>query len=158
MAGPVKVQILNRYVTAAADVLAQETGAAVTRRALEMEANPYTTDQVTSIVGVSGAFAGSIYLTMSEQTALGVVSIMLGQQATVFDELAQSGISELANVVAGAASVTLSNDGHVTEITPPILVVGSGARLSTSDIQRLVVPIETVAGIIKIHIALRETA
>lgn len=158
MAGPVKVQILNRYVSAAADVLAQETGGPITRRALEMEANPYTTDEVTSIVGVSGAFAGSIYLTMSEKTALGVVSIMLGQETTLFDELAQSGISELANVVAGSASVALSNDGYVTDITPPILVVGSGARLSSTDIQRLVVPIETVAGTIKVHIALREAA
>lgn len=158
MSGLVKVQILNRYVAAAADVLAQETGAPVTRRALLMEANPYTTDEVTSIVGVSGALAGSIYLTMSEKTALGVVSIMLGQPAAVFDELAQSGISELANVVAGSASVAVSNDGYVTDITPPILVVGAGARLSSAEIQRLVVPIDTVAGTIKIHIALREAA
>jgi chemotaxis protein CheX len=158
MAGPVKVQVINRYVSAAADVLAKETGAPVARRALELEANPYTTDEVTSVVGVSGAFAGSVYLSMSERTALGVVSIMLGQETTVFDDLAQSGIAELANVVAGSAGVALSNDGHVTDISPPILVVGAGARMSSVEIQRLVVPIETVAGTIKIHIALREAA
>ncbi len=158
MSGPVKVQILNRYVSAAADVLAKETGSPVTRGPLEMVNASFTTDEVTSIVGVSGALAGSIYLSMSEQTALAFVSIMLGQETTLFDELAQSGISELANVVAGSASVVVSNHGYVTDITPPLLIVGSGARVASVDIQRVVVPIATIAGTIKVHVALRESA
>ncbi len=156
MAGTAKVQVINRYVTSAADVVAHETGAPVTRGTLQMEANPYTSDQVTAIVGVSGAFAGSIYLSMSEQTALAVVSTMLGQEMREFGELAQSGIAELANVVAGAAGVALSSDGHQTDLTPPLLVVGAGAKLSSVTLQRLVVPLETAAGTIRIHVALRE--
>ena len=156
MAGTVKVQVINRYVGAAAAVLAQETGGPVTRGALQMEINPYTSDEVTAIVGVSGAFAGSIYLSMSERTAMTVVSTMLGQETLAFDDLAQSGIAELANVVGGAAGVALSTDGHVTDLTPPLLIVGAGARLSSVMLQRIVVPIETAAGTIKIHVALRE--
>jgi chemotaxis protein CheX len=155
--GPAKVQIINQYVNAAANVLSKELGAPVTRNGLELEANPYTSEEITAVIGVSGSFAGSVYLAMAERTALGIVSIMIGQEMAVFDDLAQSGIAELANVVAGAAGVALSEHGHATDLTPPLLLVGAGARLS-SELQRLVVPLQTIAGTIRLHVALRETA
>ncbi len=157
MGGPAKVQIVNQYVAAATSVLANELRGPVSRNGLELEANPYTSEEITAVIGISGSFAGSLYLSMAERTALGVVSIMIGQEMTVFDDLAQSGIAELANVVAGTAGVALSELGHTTDLTPPLLVVGAGARLS-SELQRLVVPLETVAGPIRLHVALRETA
>ncbi len=158
MGGPAKVQIINQFVAAGANVLSKELGATVTRSGLELEANPYTSEEITVVVGVSGAFAGSIYLSMTERTALSIVSTMLGQEMPIFDDLAQSGIAELANVVAGTAGVSLSEMGHRIDITPPLLVVGSGARLSSMELQRLVVPLDTPSGIVRLHVALREAA
>jgi len=153
-----RVQLVNCYVAAAIDVLAKETARAVTRGGLQLQQNPYTTEDVTAMVGVSGDLAGSLYISMSEATALDLVSAMLGQPTEQFDELAQSGIAELANVVAGAASVALAEAGHTTTITPPLLLVGSGARLSSVEIQRLVVPLTTACGVINVHVALRDAA
>jgi chemotaxis protein CheX len=83
---------------------------------------------------------------------------MLGQLADEFDELAQSGIAELANVIGGAASIALAEAGHATTITPPLLLVGSGGHLSSVEIQRLVVPLVTTCGVINVHVALRDVA
>jgi chemotaxis protein CheX len=156
--GPMRVQLVNCYVGAAADVLATETGGAVTRHGLQLQQDPYTSEDVTAMLGVSGSLAGSFYLSMSEATALSIVSKMLGQPQESFDELAQSGIAELSNVIAGTAGVALSDIGYTTNITPPLLLVGAGARLSSVEIQRLVVPLETACGSVKVHVALREAS
>jgi chemotaxis protein CheX len=99
---------------------------------------------------------GSFYLSMTEETALRIVEGTMGQSCTEFDELAQSGVAELANVVAGAASVGLSELGYRTSITPPLLLLGRGARISAVDIGRLVVPLTTAHGTVTVHVALRE--
>jgi chemotaxis protein CheX len=153
-----RVQLVNCYVGAAADVLATETGGTVSRHGLQLQQDPYTSEDVTAMLGVSGSLAGSFYLSMSEATALAIVSKMLGQPQEAFDELAQSGIAELSNVIAGTAGVALSELGYTTNITPPLLLVGAGARLSSVEIQRLVVPLETTCGSIKVHVALREAS
>ncbi len=151
-----RVQLVNSYVSAAIDVLARETGEPVTKGALSLQANPYTSEEVTAMVGVSGGLAGTLYLSMAESTALGLVSRMLGQPSEVFDEIAQSGIAELANVVGGVAGVALANAGHTTTITPPLLLMGAGARLSLVEIQRIVVPLVTAVGQVCVHVALRD--
>ena len=153
---PMRVQLVNCYVRAAADVIAQETREAVKRGGVKLEKDAYTSEDVTAMVGVNGAMGGSFFLSMSEGTALGLVSSMMGQECEVFDELAQSGIAELANVVAGAASIGLSELGYTTNITPPLLLLGAKAKISAVEIQRLVVPLTTTHGRINVHVALRE--
>jgi chemotaxis protein CheX len=153
---PMRVQLVNCYVRAAADVISKETGKTVKRGGVTLEKDVYTSDEVTAMVGVNGAMGGSFYLSMTEDTALKIVEGMLGQGCDEFDELAQSGIAELANVVAGAASVGLSELGYTTNITPPLLLLGPGAKISAVDIQRLVVPLTTNQGVVTVHVALRE--
>lgn len=153
---PMRVQLVNCYVRAAADVIAKETGSPVKRGGVRLERDAFTSEEVTAIVGVNGAMGGSFYLSMSESTALNLVSSMMGQPMTEFDELAQSGIAELANVVAGAASVGLADLGYTTNITPPLLLLGANAKISSVEIQRLVVPLSTNHGSVHVHVALRE--
>jgi chemotaxis protein CheX len=153
-----RVQVLNCYISAAVDVLAKETSQPVSRGGLTLERNPYATEEVTAMVGISGDLAGSLYLSMTEDTALRLVGHMLGQPAESFDELAQSGIAELANVICGAAGIALGESGHETNITPPLLLLGAGVRLSSVEIQRLVVPLTTACGVINVHVGLRDVA
>jgi CheY-specific phosphatase CheX len=53
-----RVQLVNCYVAAAIDVLSKETGGPLTRAGLQLQQNPYTTEDVTAMVGVSGDLAG----------------------------------------------------------------------------------------------------
>ena len=153
-----KVQIVNRYVSSAMSVIGKETGIPAQRGGLLLEGNPYTTEDVTAVIGVSGSLSGSLYLSMSESTALGMTAAILAQDMTELDDLAQSGIAELANVIAGTAGIELAEEGISTVINPPLVLLGRGARLSTVEIQRLVVPLETTHGEVKLHVALREVA
>jgi chemotaxis protein CheX len=151
-----RVQIVNRYVQAALNVISKETGLPLRRGGLLLEGNPYTTEDVTAVIGISGQLSGSIYLSMSETVALRLISAILGQETTELDDLAQSGIAEMANVIAGSAGIGLAEEGLETVINPPLVLVGRGARVSTVEIQRLVVPLTTEYGEVKLHVALRE--
>jgi chemotaxis protein CheX len=153
-----KVQIVNLFVQAALDVITKETGEQAKRGGLLLEGNPYTTEDVTAVVGISGALTGSLYLSMAEPTALKMISAIIGQETLELDDLGQSGIAEIANVIAGSAGIELAEEGIETLINPPLVLVGRGARLSTVEIQRLVVPLMTAYGDIKLHVALREAA
>ena len=151
-----RVHIVNRYVQAALDVISKETSLPVQRGGLMLEGNPYTTDDVTAVVGISGHLSGSIYLSMAETVALQLISAILGQESSELDDLGQSGIAEMANVIAGSAGIQLAEENIETIINPPLVLVGRGARLSTVEIQRLVVPLATAYGDVKLHVTLRE--
>jgi chemotaxis protein CheX len=151
-----RVQIVNRYVQSALNVIAKETGLPVQRGGLLLEGNPYITEDITAVIGVSGQLSGSLYLSMSNQVALKIISTILGQETKELDELGQSGVAEMANVIAGTAGIVLAEEGIATVISPPLVLVGPGAHLFTVEIQRLVVPLTTAHGEVRLHVAVRE--
>ena len=65
--------------------------------------------------------------------------------------------SELGNVITGRAGVLLERGGITADIAPPMLIVGRGTLVTTLDMQRLVIPLETEFGKIEIQVALRLT-
>ena len=151
----VKVEFLNPFITAAADVLRAEAGTEVKRGALSLQRSAVTTQDVTVLIGIVGDAEGIVMYSMSEPMALAIVSQMIGEQLAEFDELAQSGIAELGNVISGQAATRLSQTGVNVQISVPTLILGRGATISTLDFQRLVVPLETAMGTMEIHLALR---
>jgi chemotaxis protein CheX len=151
----VKVEFVNPFIQAAREVLESELGGEAVRGNLRLQKSAFTTDEITALVGVTGKVSGMVLYSMSVQTALGIVSRMLGQEFDEFDALAQSGIGELGNVITGRAGVLLSDAGYPSNITPPALVVGKGTMVTTLDLNRLVFPLETEVGPIEIQVVLK---
>jgi len=151
----VKVEFVNPFIQAAREVLESELGGEATRGNLRMEKSAYTTDEVTALLGVTGAVAGMVLYSMSEDTARAIVSRMLGQDFAEFDALAQSGIAELGNVITGRAGVLLAEAGYPSNITPPALVIGKGTMVTTLDLNRLIFPLQTVVGTLEIQVVLK---
>lgn len=150
------VKFLNPFIEAAFEVLKAEAGITPQRGSLGLEQNEYKTDDITVILALVGAVEGTVYYGMSNDTAMILVSKMIGENITTFDSLAQSGIAELGNVITGRASVKLSAAGYEATISPPTLLLGKGATISTLDFARIVVPVILDGGRLDIHLALRE--
>lgn len=150
------VKFLNPFIEAAFEVLNAEAGISAQRGALGLEQSEYRTDDITVILALVGAVEGTVYFGMSEETAIALVSKMIGENILTFDSLAQSGIAELGNVITGRASVKLSGAGYEATISPPTLLLGKGATISTLDFARIVVPVAFDKGSMNIHLALRE--
>ncbi len=152
------VHFLNPFIEAAHEVLLAETHFTFTRGDLRLEKEHYLVNEVTVIISLIGEVWGSVFYGMSEKTAMSLSSQMLGDPLTTFEGLAQSGVAELGNVITGRAGVKLARAGYDATISPPTLLRGNGASISTLDFTRLVVPLISDCGSIDIHLALREKA
>lgn len=152
-----RVEFLNPFLTAAVEVLQAEVGGEVKRGKVRLETSMYTTSEISALVGVVGErIRGMVLYSMSRRTALALVSKMMGQRFPTFDDLAQSGIGELGNVITGRAAVLLAESGYASNLAPPVLLVGRGTMLSTLKLQRLVVNVETDFGMIEVQLVLKE--
>jgi chemotaxis protein CheX len=150
------VTFLNPFVEAAYEVLIQETGEKIQRGDLSLENGHYVMDDVTVIIALVGAVEGNVFYSMSESTATHLASKMLGENFSKLDGLAQSGIAELSNVITGRAGMKLAQAGYEVTISPPTLLLGKGATISTLDFPRIIVPLQTLEGDLVIHLAIRE--
>ena len=93
---------------------------------------------------------------MSERTAKAMASAMMGEPVPVFDELAESAIAEMGNIITGQATIRFEECGYECKLSPPTLVSGVGVVISTLDIQRLIIPLEMPVGYLEICVALRQ--
>lgn len=151
------VQFLNPFIEAAFAVLDAEAGVTAKRGQLSLQRSAATASEVTVLISMVGQVKGVVLYGLSEATALQIVSKILGQSFAEFDDLAQSGISEIGNVITGQAGQRLAEAGFESNISPPTMIVGKGTLISTLDFERLQVPLETELGTIQIHLALRES-
>jgi chemotaxis protein CheX len=150
-----KVEFVNPFIQAATEVLESELGTEARRGNLRLQKSAFTTDEITALVGVTGTVSGMVLYSMSQATALSIVSRLMGQRFEEFDALAQSGIGELGNVITGRAGVLLSEAGYPSNITPPALVVGKGTMVTTLDLNRLVFPLELEDGGLEVQVVLK---
>ncbi|NOZ28598.1 MAG: chemotaxis protein CheX [Chloroflexi bacterium] len=150
------VKFINPFVIAAGEVLRSEVQADVRRGEVKVSNSAHTQNEVTALFTLVGQVEGVVMYGMSKEMALAFVSKMLGQPVEELDELAQSGIAELGNVITGHASTLLASQGYHTDISVPTLIIGAGAQISTLDFQRLVVPLVTQYGTLEVQLALRE--
>lgn len=151
------VKFLNPFLEAALMVLKSELDVDAERGELALERSAATADDVSVLISVVGEVSGMVLYSLSTQTAIAIVSKILDQPFDSFDELAQSGIGELGNVITGQAGQRVAKLGFDVNISPPTLIFGKGTLISTLDFDRLVVPLGTELGTINIHLALRET-
>jgi chemotaxis protein CheX len=150
-----RAEFINPFLQAASEVLESELGSTPARGTVGLQRSAYTSDDVTAVVAVTGEIAGMVMFAMTQETARAMVSRMMGQEFPEFDALAQSGIAEIGNVITGRAAVLLSEAGLASDLAPPMLLVGRGTMISTRDVQRLVIPLETDLGKIEIQVALK---
>ena len=151
------VKFMNPFIDAANEVLLAEAEVQAERGALTLHKSAFTSTEITVMISLVGQVQGVVLYGLSIATGLALVSKMMGQEFTEFDNLAQSGIAELGNVITGRATIKLSQAGYASNISPPTLVQGESVKISTLDFSRIVVPLVSEIGEIIVHLALRET-
>jgi chemotaxis protein CheX len=150
------VNFMNPFLQAAIQVIQRETGIQATRGDLALGKSSYTGQDITTLLNIIGDIRGVVLYGMDMSMALQLIGAMLGNPHEEFDDLAQSGIAELGNVITGSATTLLAQAGYTCNISTPTIIVGRGTMISTLDFQRLVVPLHTDFGDMEINLALRE--
>ncbi len=110
----------------------------------------------TSIIklGLKGNLTGEVILNIMHPTALQIVSKMIMMPVDTIDEMGQSAMSELGNMIAGNAATVFANNNIIIDITPPNYYLGSGFQ---SDAKELFsVPFTCEAGDLSIDVFISE--
>tara|TARA_A100000171_G_scaffold52220_1_gene69586 strand:- start:3985 stop:4479 length:495 start_codon:yes stop_codon:yes gene_type:complete len=120
-----------------------------------IKTNNTATNDVSGIIGVSGEMAGTIVLSMPNDTAISIVSLFTGMQFEANSEDFVDAVGELVNMISGNAKAEFQRKS--VSISCPTVVIGDNHRVSTpSGTACVVIPCNTDCGEIVLEVAIRE--
>ena len=151
-----RLELVAPFVEAAGLVILQECREVAAKGHVHRVRSPQTSRDVSVLIAITGGVAGLVIYSMSEETAMGFASRMIGEPVAVFDPMAQSAIAELANMITGQAGIGLERNGFPSDMSPPVLLVGKGNTIATFNLTRLVVPLIVSFGEFTIDVAIKE--
>lgn len=109
---------------------------------------------VSVIVGFTKQIRGNVVYNMSEDTAKYIAStMMMGMPVENFDEMAQSAISEMSNMLTVNAATNLTAMGLEVDISTPSLSVGEKFQIKISGEQYLTVEMDLGGHPVELDIA-----
>lgn len=133
---------INPFLQSATLVLEQICAVSPERGNLSMKFLEFKHDHVWLQIGIQGQMNGNVLFGFPESVALRIVSGMMGGfNVTEFDEMSQSALSELGNMISGNASSILYNEGIVVDITPPAYINPQEESEQFRDQHAIVVPL-----------------
>ena len=151
-----RVEYINPFVEAAFNVLREVLQSDVQRGELYLKAASQPILGVATIVGLAGDVEGRVLFDMDQSTALAIASTMNGEQLPSLDELGKATITELANMITAQAVTKLFDLGFKFDLTPPAIFTGDNLQGTDTEVEALIVPIDTGMGKIEINVAVRE--
>jgi len=111
---------------------------------------------VTVLVGFTKEIRGSVAYNMTDDTAKFIAStMMMGMPVADFDEMAQSAISELSNMLTANAATNLTAMGLEVDISTPSLSIGDNFMVKISSEQYLSIEMEIDGHAFEIDIAVQ---
>jgi len=139
------------------EVLEQFGVTEIEKDELKLKQNMHSETEVNINVGLVDDLQGNVSYGMSKKTACQIVSAMLGgNEVNELDEMATSGLSELANMAAGSATVNLSSLGLAGDISPPTIILGQNLYVVISQVQTVTLNMRTSLGTIQIDVGLEQ--
>jgi len=146
-------KLVNPFIAAMVSVLPMLGLTDIKRGNVAVKDKLTTTKDVTVLIGLSQDIRGNVAYGLSDECARNIASTMMGgMPVPEFDEMAQSAISELVNMVTANAATNLERLGKSVNISPPTLVTGENITVRISQVQTLVIEIFTTAGTIELNV------
>ncbi|MCM3785895.1 chemotaxis protein CheX [Neobacillus mesonae] len=141
-----KAEVINPFLESARLVFEQLIQISPSAGKLGIKQVEFLEDHIWILIGMSGQLNGKIVFGIQEEVALRIVSAMMGGFViSEMDEMGQSAISELGNMISGNASTILFNQGIAVDITPPQVTKSSHPAMDAVK-QALSIPL-TMDGI-----------
>ncbi|MBQ1856086.1 MAG: chemotaxis protein CheX [Anaerovibrio sp.] len=151
------VKLVNPFIDAFTTVLPQMGFPTPQRTGMTVNQQNAVSQGVAVIVGFTKEIRGNVVYNMSEETAKFIAStMMMGMPVESFDEMAQSAISEMSNMLTANAATNLTALGLEVDISTPSLTVGSDFQIKISNEQYLCVIMDVSGHQVEIDIAVKQ--
>jgi chemotaxis protein CheX len=120
-----------------------------------LKQEPYPSNDISAVIGLSGDTQGSIALSFPKIVALKVVSAMLGTEIKIIGPELTDGIGEVVNIIAGNAKADLT--AYKLSISLPNIIVGKDHMVvSPSGSPTIIVPFTCPLGAFTMEVSLKE--
>ena len=150
-------KLVNPFVDAFTAVMPQIGFAEPKRTKMGVKAQNAVSLGVSVIVGFIKQIRGNIVYNMSEDTAKFIAStMMMGMPIENFDDMAQSAISEMSNMLTATAATNLAGMGLEVDISTPSLSIGQNFQVKISDTNYLTVEMDLAGHLVELDIAVEQ--
>ena len=149
-------KLVNPFIESFVAVLPQMGFQEPKRTKMYVKQNIATSLGVTVIVGFTKEIRGNVVYNMSDETARYIAStMMMGMPVEKFDDMAQSAISEMSNMLTANAATNLAAMGMEVDISTPSLSIGADFQIKISNDSYLVVEMDLGGHIMELDIAVQ---
>lgn len=125
------VKLLNPFIEAVNSVLPQLGFQSIETKAVTQKTGKLSFNGVVLTLGIVGDKKGNVVYSIDLEGAKNIASIMMmGMPVEEFDDMAQSALSELSNMLTANATINFSNKGITVDISVPTLMHGEKIELS----------------------------
>lgn len=152
-------EYINLFIEAVEGVFKEVAQKDISIGAKSIKEQNVTGKNVAVLIGITGEIRGSITINMDEAYAMGVASqMMFGMPVEAFDDMAQSAIREMGNMLMGRVAALIEQKGKIIDITPPTLLMGKGLAISNQFSPTLVLSFNEggQANVLDLDIAIKE--
>ncbi|HEY5561356.1 MAG TPA: chemotaxis protein CheX [Clostridiaceae bacterium] len=149
------INTVNPFIQAVGDIFIQFGIGGTSVVSMEQKDKMYVETDITAIIGITGDVRGNVSYSMSEETAIKIISIMMmGMPVNCVDEMGLSALGEMTNMVTGHAAMLLGKGNVKIDITPPSIVYGKDMHFSTHTNEITMVKLSTDVGEIEVDLGL----
>lgn len=146
---------INPVIDAFREILPQLGFTDIQRKSLNIGTNAVESLGVTVIIGMTQGIRGNVAYNLTEATAMAIASTMMGgMPVNQFDDLPQSAISELVNMVTANAAIRFEKMGIQVDISPPSLVIGADFRTRLLQDKFLVIEMLANGHLLQLNLSL----
>lgn len=146
-------KLVNPIIDAFMDIMPQMGFPIPKRQRIYLQDRNVISNGVTLTVGFTKQMQGRVVYNMTEDTAKYIAStMMMGVPVTKFNELVQSALREISNMLTARAATNFAEMGLEVDITTPQLIIEEDHTIKISESNYLTVEMEV--GDYKVDIAL----
>ncbi|WP_124066312.1 chemotaxis protein CheX [Clostridium sp. E02] len=148
------VKYINPFIEAFYTVMPQLGFQKVEKQSVSLKDQNLSYTGVILTVGIVGEIKGNVVYFLGHEEAKKVASVMMmGMPVEEFDEMSQSAVSELANMLTANAATYFEKIGLSVDISTPTLLYGNNVSVKMSSHQVLCIPLKADDIPIEVNIA-----
>lgn len=125
-------KLANQFIIAATTIFKKVGGVNLKKTGLEyFPKGTKVSAGIATILGITGDQKGQCIIVLNEEMALKIASaILMGVPVTTYDEIAESAVCEIGNMIGGEASRLLQESGYVCDLTVPSIARGKEMEIA----------------------------
>jgi chemotaxis protein CheX len=147
------------FVRASTNIFREMLDLNIHKGQVEAEEDSFISQGFTVMIGLTGGWEGWFFLDMSQETAIRLASIMVGEEYhSVEEEEVLLAGAEIANIISGNAITDINNihSGSNIRLTPPSIFAGDNMSMFNVQLNACSVLLQSDIGNVKLNVVMKE--